>query len=180
MVSSLQKHETDLPKTDGSTPIYTPSSADVDNALTARKAIKTLFRNGNLDRLDNFEKKSLSSFSFGCNQFVPPPQTSSRVLSCVEEPTDVTGLMGQETTSGGSLKFLTTTRMQTAAWACEIQCFPSNPQPDVATGIGKLEIKAETLRFVVCAGRDLLQDAAFNIERWILRKTATGFRNAIS
>jgi hypothetical protein len=69
--------------------------------------------------------------------------------------------------------------MQDSAWACETACFANNPQADLTEGLGDLEIKAETLRHVVCAGSDLLQDSSFNIEQWVLRKVAQGFRNTI-
>ena len=175
------KRELTVPKNDGLAPIYTPSPADIDEAFTARKALHSLFRHGNFDRLDVTERKSLTSFSFGSNQFVLPPQMSDRVLTCLVDPTDIAGLMGQATTSGGSLKFLIdNVRMQDAAWACEASCFANNPQADLQDGLGELEIKVETIRYVVCAGSDLLQDAAFNIEAWILRKVTDGFRVAIS
>src|SRR5262252_877737 len=45
--------------------------------------------------------------------------------------------------------------MGDAAWACESSCFANNPQPDVTEGLGELEIKTESLRFVVCVGNDL-------------------------
>ena len=177
----ILKHDIDVPKTDGTTSIYVPSQTAIDTAITATRAIRSLFRHGNLGRLDPTEKKSLTSFSFGSNQFFLPPQMSDRVLSCLADPTDVAGLMGQETASGGSLKFLIDNqRMQDAAWACEAACFANNPQPDLQDGLGELEIKAETIRMVICAGSDLLQDAAFNIEQWLMRKVATAFRNTIN
>jgi HK97 family phage major capsid protein len=165
------KHEISVPKNDGRAPLYTPSSCEVDEAVLATKALRSLFRHGNVDRLDNLEKKSLTSFAFGSNQFVLPPQMSDRVLSCLVDPTDVSGLMGQETTARDSLKFLIdSVRMADASWACDASCFANNPQPDLQDGLGELEIKAEMIRHIVCAGNDLLQDAAFNIENRILRK----------
>jgi HK97 family phage major capsid protein len=47
-------------------------------------------------------------------------------------------------------------------------------------GLGELEIKAETLRYVACAGSDLLADASFNIEQWLMRKADRGFRAVIN
>jgi HK97 family phage major capsid protein len=93
-----------------------------------------------------------------------PPQLSNRVLSCLTDLEDVAGLMSQESTSGGSLKFMIDNTRMGAAWACEASCFANNPQPDLQDGLGELEIKAETLRFVCCVGSDLLADAAFNLE----------------
>jgi hypothetical protein len=67
-------------------------------------------------------------------------------------------------------------RMAVGGWACEASCFASNPQPDLADGLGELEIKPKTLRFVVCANRDLVEDAAFDFETWLYRKIFEGMR----
>src|SRR6516165_5011984 len=143
-------------------------------------ALRNLFRHGDMSRLEVTEKKSLTSFSFGSSGFIMPPEMSSTVLSCLVDPTDVTGLMNNVTISAPSIKFLIdNARMQDSAWACETACFANNPQADLTEGLGDLEIKAETLRHVVCAGSDLLQDSSFNIEQWVLRKVAQGFRNTI-
>jgi hypothetical protein len=58
-------------------------------------------------------------------------------------------------------------RFDTGAWACMADCFPNNPQVDLLSGLGEMEIKAESLRFVACANNDLLADSAFNIEAWL-------------
>ena len=71
-------------------------------------------------------------------------------------------------------------RITTAAWACEASRFANNPMPDLQEGLGELEIKAESLRYIVCAGQDLLADSSFNLETWIMRKVRDGFRRAIS
>jgi HK97 family phage major capsid protein len=47
-------------------------------------------------------------------------------------------------------------------------------------GLGEMEIKPESLRFIVCANNDLLQDSAFNIENWVLRKVSDAVRVTIS
>jgi len=177
----ILKHDLAVPKVDPSQPDYIPSPDEVQTASTARRGIKQLFRTGNYDRLDPGYRKSMTSFTFGSNAFIMPPQLSDRVLSCLVDPTDVAGLMGQATTSGASLKFLIdNVRMQDAAWACDVSCFANNPQPDLSEGLGELEIKAETLRFIVCANNDLLADSSFNIENWILNKASDAFRRTIS
>src|SRR5262249_932002 len=151
------------PKNDGLTPIYVPSSSEIEDAMLATTALRSVFRTGNVDRVEF--KKQLSSFSFGSNEFVLPPQMSDRVLSCLVDPTDVAGLMGQASTSGGSLKFMIdNVRMVDAGWACDASCFSNNPMPDLQDGLGTLEIKVEPIRYVLCADSTLLQDAALNVE----------------
>jgi len=89
--------------------------------------------------------------------------------------------MGQATTSSGSLKFLLdNARINVAGWACEASCFANNPQPDLQQGLGEIEVKAETLRFIICASNDLLSDSGFNIEAWVIGKVSQAFRNAVN
>jgi len=127
------------------------------------------------------ERKALSAFSFGANQFILSPEMSNTVISCVFDETHVTGLMNNVSTSAGSLKFLVdNARMQESAWSCDVNCFANNPQADLAQGLGEMEIKAETLRHIVCASSDLIQDASFNIESWVLQKVSQGFRATIN
>jgi HK97 family phage major capsid protein len=160
---------------------YTPSSAEVQTALLARKGLKALFRTGHIDRLEPEHRKSLSAFSFGNSGFMLMPEMSSRVLSCLVDPTDLSGLMDSITISSPSIRFMIdNARMFLAAWACESSCFANNPQPDLQEGLGEMDLKPESLRFVVCVTRNLLEDASVNIEDWILRKVSEGMRATIN
>jgi HK97 family phage major capsid protein len=174
------KRQLTVPKNDGGS-IYVPTSAEIEDATNYRRGLQQLWRVGDANRLDATVRKSMSSFSFGTNQFMMPPQLATQVLSCIVDPTDLAGIVNSVTISAPSIKFmLDNQRLNIAAWACESSCFANNPQPDLQQGIGEMEIKAESLRYIVCAGSDLLQDAAFNVEAWIMRKVSDGFRMAIS
>src|SRR5262249_27233417 len=142
------------PKLEGDVaPDYTPSPSEIADAMVARRALKNLFRHGDVARLDPTEKKSLSAFNFGSNQFLLAPEMSNRILSCLEDETDVSGLVGSVVTSAGSIKFLIdNARITDAAWACQSSCFANAPNRDLADGLGEMEIRAESLRYIVCAG----------------------------
>jgi HK97 family phage major capsid protein len=169
-----------VPKNDGMT-TYEPSHAEIEDAQNYRRGLHSLWRHGDPNRLEQNIRKSLTSFSLGTNQFIMPPTLASQVLSCIVDPTDLAGLVNSVNISGPSIKFMIdNARLNVAAWACEATCFANNPQPDLAQGLGEMEIKAESLRFIVCVGGDLLQDAAFNLEGWILRKVSDAFRVSIS
>lgn len=72
------RHADRMPKDDGiTTKAYCPSSSEVDEALTARRAFKQYLRHGELAKLDNLERKSLSAFSFGNNGFLLAPERSN-------------------------------------------------------------------------------------------------------
>jgi HK97 family phage major capsid protein len=169
-----------VPKNDGMT-TYEPSLAEIDDAQNYRRSLLGLWRHGDPNRLEQNIRKALTSFSLGTNQFIMPPTLSAQILTCITDPTDLAGLVNVVNISGPSIKFMIdNARLNVAAWACEATCFANNPMPDLTQGLGEMEIKAESLRFIVCVGGDLLQDAAFNLENWILRKVSDAFRVSIS
>jgi hypothetical protein len=57
------------------------------------------------------------------------PEMSNQVLSCLVDPTDLSGLVNRVQISAGSIRFLIdNARMGLGAWACESSCFANNPQ----------------------------------------------------
>jgi HK97 family phage major capsid protein len=161
---------------------YAPRAAEVDQAISAQKALSQYLRHGDLNRLAPEYRKSLSAFSFGPpgNMLLPPVQ-ANRILSCLVSPTDLSGLFDQVTIAGPTLEFfIDNARMGLGAWSCEASCFANNPQPDLSEGLGRLTIKPETIRFVVCATRDLVEDAGFNFENWLYQKISDGMRITIN
>src|SRR5262249_28808654 len=176
----ILKHQLTVPKNDGMS-TYSPSPSEIDEATAYRCGLQNLWRVGDANRFDATIRKSMSSFSFGTNQFLMPPQLSNQILSCIVDPTDVTGLVNVVQISAPSIQFMIdNSRLSVAAWGCESNCFANNPAPDLQAGIGTMEIKAETLRFIQCATNDLLADASINVEAWIVGKVTDGFRVAIN
>jgi len=153
-IGLCQIHKETVTEDDVHTANYVPSSTEIQTALLARKGLKALFRTGHIDRLEPEYRKSLSSFSFGNSGFMLMPEMSTRVLSCLVDPTDLSGLMDSITISSPSIRFMIdNARMFLAAWACESSCFANNPQPDLQEGLGEMDLKPESLRFVVCVTR---------------------------
>jgi hypothetical protein len=109
-----------VPRIEGGVEIdYRPSHDEIGDATTARKAIRNLFRRRDPNNLDPVERKSLSSFSLGSNQFILPSEQSDRVVSCLADPSDVAALMNRVQISAGSIRFMIdNARMQVAGWAC--------------------------------------------------------------
>jgi len=92
-----------VPKFDaGVSDNYEPSAAEIDDGLRARRGIKNLWRHANPERLDALERKSLSSFTLGTNDFILPPTLASQALSCIVDPTDMSGLVNHVNISGPS------------------------------------------------------------------------------
>jgi hypothetical protein len=48
----------------------------------------------------------MSNFSFGTNSFIMPPALASQILSCIVDPTDLTGLVNVVQISAPSIKFM--------------------------------------------------------------------------
>jgi HK97 family phage major capsid protein len=119
---------------------YQPNGTEIDEAINAHKAWRSIIRHGDMQRLDDLERKSLSSFSFGSSGWVVPPQVSSRVLSCLIDPTDVLSMFSHETISAGSIQYpINHSEAQGAGWACEFECV--GPQATIPPP-GMMEIKA--------------------------------------
>jgi len=174
------RHLLKVPKVDLDHP-FAPTEDQITDGITAIKAMHALFKTTDLANLSDVHRKALSSFNVGTSGFILPPEMSDRILSCLEDVTDVTGLMNNLTISGPSIKFLVDdARLNQAAWACETTCFANNPAADLTKGLGELEIKPETLRFIVCTSRDILEDASVDIENWMMTKVNWAFRNTIS
>ena len=71
-----------MPKTDHGDPEYqrfAPTETDIEEAITARKAVKRLFKATSLENLSPIERKGLSSFSLGASGFILPPEISNEV-----------------------------------------------------------------------------------------------------
>jgi HK97 family phage major capsid protein len=138
---------------------YRPGSDEVDEALSAMQAWRSILRHGDLQRLDDIERKALTSFSFGSAGWVVPPQVSTRILSCLTDPTDVLSMFSHEAISAGSIQYpIDNVEMENVGWACEFECF--GPQANLQPR-GMIEIKAEGItRCRLChagsfAGREL-------------------------
>jgi len=173
------KHELRIIKKDPEHP-FTATEEQIAEAGVAVKAMHELMNTTNIDNLSLEYRKALTAFSFGSNGFILAPEMSSQVLSCLTDYTDVAGLMRSMTISGPSVRFMiNNVRIDYAAWACEATCFANNPQADLS-GLGEMELKPETLRYVFCATRDALEDASINMESFMINLVNQAFRRTIS
>lgn len=176
------RHFDRSPKADAiTTKSYEPGSDEIDEAIAATRGFQKILRHGDINRLDNLERKSLSAFAFGTNGFMLSPVRANRVLSCLTDPSDLSGLVDRVTISGPSVKFtIDNLRTGMGAWACEVGCFANNPQPDLQDGLGEMEIKPESIRYVACVNRDLVEDASIDFENWLYDKINQGMRAKIN
>lgn len=138
----------------------------IEQAITARKTIVSYIRAGDFSRMQDVERKALSEFSLGSNGILLPPQISNRILSCLVDPGDLSGVVDSMTISGAAVQFLTDSfnGEELFGWACEANCASNGNAADIAKGLGQLEMKPDELRGLICATRSLLDDAAINLE----------------
>ena len=176
-----QKHCSVATKRDVSLPEQHFSEAQIDEAKLAIAGIRSLMHSTSIDRVPLDQRKALSAFSFGSQGFLLAPEMSQTILSCLETTTDIAGLMNNVSISGPGIKFMVDNEVwDVAAWACDSSCFANSPTQQIGSGLGELEIKPESLRYIVCATRDLLEDSGVNIEQWMLGKAARAFGTQIS
>jgi HK97 family phage major capsid protein len=136
-----------------------------------------LFKTTDISSLPFDQRKALTSFNVGASGFILPPEMSGRILSCLEDVTDVSGLMQNLTISGSGIKFLRDdSELDAAAWACDTDCFSASHVANVTAGLSELEIRPEPLRYLICASRDILEDASVDIEAWLLAKVSRAMR----
>jgi hypothetical protein len=96
---------------------YSPSSAEIDQAINAQRGLKAYLRHGDMNRLAPEYRKGLSAFSCGPpGNFLLPPTQANRVLSCLVNPTDLSGLVDKVSISGPSFVFFRSI-MRALRWA---------------------------------------------------------------
>jgi hypothetical protein len=95
-----------------------------------------MFKCTTLDQLPMIERKALTSFNMGASGFILQPEMSDKILSCLADITDLSGLVGQITISAGSIKFMVDdVRIMRAGWACDTTCFANNPPGNFTDGL---------------------------------------------
>jgi HK97 family phage major capsid protein len=174
------RHNLRVPKHDAAHQ-FNPADDHVTEAVLACKAVRGLMRTTDVNMLPADQRKALSSFALGSSGFILPPELSNRVLSCLVDVSDITGLVSSLPIAGPSVKFMVdNVRLFQAAWACETSCFANNPSANLLDGLGEVEIKPDPLRYVLCVNRDLLEDADMDLEGWMLNKVSWAFRNTVT
>jgi len=171
-----QKHFAATTKRDASLPEPSFSEEQINEAKLAIAGIRTLMHSTSIDQVPLDQRKALSAFSFGSQGFMLAPEQSNEILSCLVDLPDITALMRNISISGSSIKFFVDNETwDVAAWACDSSCFANSPTQQIGSGLGELEIKPESLRYTVCATRELLEDASTNVEQWLLDKARRAF-----
>ncbi|KRR14591.1 hypothetical protein CQ12_10690 [Bradyrhizobium jicamae] len=171
-----------LLKAGSSAPRIDFAPEEIDSAAIARRAFGSYLRSGDFQRMPEVERKSLSEFTMGNIGLLVPPEVSDRILSCLADPGDLTGVVDNMTISSSAVQFLIDNfdGEELFGWACQETCAFNQPGADIAKGLSQLELRPEELRGLICASRSFLEDAAVDIEGWIARKGQQGVRRIAS
>jgi HK97 family phage major capsid protein len=176
-----QKHALKVPKHDAALQ-FSPSEDEITEAALAIQGIRNLLKSsaGN-EGLSMVERKALTSFNLGASGYFLPPEMSTRVLSCLTDPTDLAAVMGNITISGSSIKFMVdNAELDQATWACDSDCWSQSSVKKLTEGLGEIELKPEPLRYTICASRDLIEDSSVDIEGWMMTKVSRAIRATLS
>jgi hypothetical protein len=130
------------------------SAPEIDSAVLARKAF-TYLRAGEFGRMVDAEVKSLLTFHLGNSGILVPPAISNRILSCLVDPGDLTGVVDSMTISAAAVHFLIDEfdGSELFGWACQSDCTFNQPGADISKNLGQLELRPEELRGLICATR---------------------------
>jgi HK97 family phage major capsid protein len=107
---------------------------EIDQAIAARKAFVSYIRSGDFQRMLDPERKALSEFALGALGVLVPPQISDRILSCLVNPGDLTGIVDSMTISAASIQFLIDNSDFESLFglACEADCAANGTGADAA------------------------------------------------
>jgi hypothetical protein len=100
-----QKYFATTTKTDPALPPPSFSEDQIAEGRLAIRGLRTLMHSTSIDQVPLDQRKALSAFSFGSSGFILAPEQSNEILSCLEDVTDITGLMRNMTISGPSIRF---------------------------------------------------------------------------
>ena len=170
-----QKHFNATTKRDALLPEPSFSEEQIAEAKLAIRGIKTLMHSTSIDQLPLDQRKALSAFSFGSQGFMLAPEQSTEILSCLVDLPDITALMRNISISSSSIKFFVDNETwDVAAWACESSCFPTIRRSKSAAASARSS-SSRRARYIVCATRELLEDASTNVEAWLIDKARRAF-----
>ena len=140
------------PKRDPGGSPFVADEASIAEAALAVRGIKHLLQTTDISSMPIDERKALTSFSVGASGFLLPLEMSTQVLSCLEDKSDVAGLMSNVSISGPGIKFLVdNAELDQAQWACQVDCWSAQHIKNLTEGLGELEIRPEVA--ALCALR---------------------------
>lgn len=160
-------------------------SVNMEEVARAMKAFERIFHanteQDGIMRLSDAEKKSLTNHGYSNSRFLVTPQISSRILSCFDEKTDLTGLVTVDNVSKGSVVYMVDKGdISMAGWQCDTDCLANGNAVNFRDMIGEKEIRVNSLRFKLCASRALLDDMDIDLMGWAANKVRRAFMHRIS
>jgi len=149
------------------------TSASSDISVDQYKAYKSgffkLLRKGNLELLDDIERKAMSAGSDSDGGYLLPTPTVGRIVQKIFELSPIRQIANVMTISSGELEGIADTGEADAGWTSEMGTRNDTSTPQVQ----KYKIVAEEMYAQPKVTQKLLDDAAVDIEAWLANKVAT-------
>lgn len=150
----------------------TEGKEDLDAAAIEHKqAMRDYFQHGDDGLTRELRKKFMSSDSDTNGGFLVTPEMSSEMVKKVFETSPIRGLASQQNISTSSLQIMEDLEEIESGWVGEVESRGETATPK----LNMVEIAAHELFAQPLATQRLLDDAAVNVESWLLGKGAEKF-----
>lgn len=144
------------------------SDVTVDQYKAYKSGFFKLLRKGNLELLDDSERKAMSVGSDSDGGYMVPAPTTGRIVQRIYELSPIRQIANVVTISTGELEGIADTGEADAGWVSEMGTRSDTNTPNVQ----KYKISAEEMYAQPKVTQKLLDDAAVDIENWLAMKVA--------
>jgi HK97 family phage major capsid protein len=143
----------------------------VDQYKAYKSGFFKLLRKGNLELLDDGERKAMSVGSDSDGGYMVPAPTTGRIVQRIYELSPIRQIANVVSISTGELEGIADTGEADAGWVAEMGTRSDTSTPAVQ----KYKISAEEMYAQPKVTQKLLDDAAVDIEGWLAMKVADKF-----
>lgn len=141
-----------------------------------KSAFKKLMAKGDGARLDEHELKALSVLSSPDGGYFVPRDTSGKLIAKIQDSSPVRRYASVQQISGDALEGLYDNDEADSGWVGEKQSRPATDTPQ----IGSYRIQAHEMYAAPLITQKLIDDAAVDIEAWLINKLTQRFARAES
>jgi HK97 family phage major capsid protein len=141
-----------------------------------KSAFRKLLAKGDGARLDDNEVKALSVLSSPDGGYLVPRDTSGRLIAKIQDSSPVRRYAAVQAISGDALEGLYDNGEADSGWVGEKQARPNTN----TSQLGKYRIQAHEMYAAPLITQQLLDDAAIDVEGWLIGKLTQRFARAES
>lgn len=148
---------------------------DAESYLAYKNATAAFLRaNGNLELLSELNRRSMQAGIDSEGGYLVTPPATAAVVTKVREMSAIRGIAGQISISTNAIEGLVDRGDAAAAWVGELSARTATTTPT----LGKDRIEVFEIYSFPDFSQQLLEDAAIDLEAWLIDKVATAFAEA--